>query len=240
MEESCDDCALRQVNFPEAAQRASFGLWILKLDQASFLGRVGLHLAHLYLCKTCIQRSILLSKECHFFWLDFDLLVTMVLNSFRPFSTAGLILLFCAAQVLGFSGRVTQLVPDTGAWLGFSSGDGTPQPYNHTGYIAILGIEPAVHLMYVSLPLRDYEQTQLKTLYLKSYSKSHVMLLLTVQPFAGLSAVTDQACLDLASMIRKFEAVNSVVIIRFAHEMNGNWYPWGQQPLEYVGTTGLL
>ncbi len=23
-------------------------------------------------------------------------------------------------------------------------------------------------------------------------------------------------------------------MVRYAHEMNGNWFPWGQQPSEYI------
>ena len=33
-------------------------------------------------------------------------------------------------------------------------------------------------------------------------------------------------------------------MIRYAHEMNGNWYVWGQQPIEYIAShkmvTGIL
>jgi hypothetical protein len=38
----------------------------------------------------------------------------------------------------------------------------------------------------------------------------------------------------LMEVARQVASYAGVVYIRFGHEMNGNWYPWGQQPAEYI------
>ncbi|OGM33138.1 hypothetical protein A2962_05185 [Candidatus Woesebacteria bacterium RIFCSPLOWO2_01_FULL_39_61] len=37
----------------------------------------------------------------------------------------------------------------------------------------------------------------------------------------------------LSNFAQQVKGYSSPVILRFAHEMNGNWYPWGNRPLEY-------
>jgi len=37
----------------------------------------------------------------------------------------------------------------------------------------------------------------------------------------------------LSDFAQDIKAYGSPITIRFGHEMNGNWYPWGQRPLEY-------
>ena len=29
-------------------------------------------------------------------------------------------------------------------------------------------------------------------------------------------------------------------MVRYAHEMNGNWYPWGQFPIEYIASFQMV
>jgi beta-mannanase len=38
----------------------------------------------------------------------------------------------------------------------------------------------------------------------------------------------------ISSFAQQVKNYNSPVLLRFAHEMNGNWYPWGNRPAEYV------
>jgi beta-mannanase len=38
----------------------------------------------------------------------------------------------------------------------------------------------------------------------------------------------------LTAFAKQVKSYQKPVIIRFAHEMNGNWYPWGNRPGEYV------
>jgi hypothetical protein len=60
------------------------------------------------------------------------------------------------------------------------------------------------------------------------------ILLLTLEPHAGLAAMSDDVIDRLARDLADINAEGVPVVVRFAHEMNGSWYAWGQQPTEYV------
>ena len=50
----------------------------------------------------------------------------------------------------------------------------------------------------------------------------------------ALAAVAGEAVTGLAKDLAAFNADGVPVIVRFAHEMNGSWYPWSQQPGAYA------
>src|SRR5205085_3692890 len=57
---------------------------------------------------------------------------------------------------------------------------------------------------------------------------------LTLQPWGGLESVQESDCEDLSRICAFYEAHGiGGIFLRFAHEMNGNWYPWGQRPNLY-------
>ncbi|NYH00370.1 hypothetical protein BJ979_002995 [Schumannella luteola] len=62
------------------------------------------------------------------------------------------------------------------------------------------------------------------------------ILLLTLEPHGGLSTLSDTVIQRLAKDLRDINAEGVPVIVRFAHEMNGSWYAWGQQPELYIET----
>lgn len=78
-----------------------------------------------------------------------------------------------------------------------------------------------------------------------SYIKSQQMeLIVTWEPWnpdEGMTQTTDYLTEIIAgsqdSYIKEFansvKSYNAPVVIRFAHEMNGNWYPWGNRAEEY-------
>ena len=77
--------------------------------------------------------------------------------------------------------------------------------------------------------------------YLKSRSMKLVVAWEPWNPSEGMNQSTDylaeipKGTLDsyleeFGSSIKNYE---KLVIIRFGHEMNGNWYPWGRRPEEY-------
>ncbi len=72
-------------------------------------------------------------------------------------------------------------------------------------------------------------------MFLKDCAEQGMVCILTIEPFAGLQAVTAEATLALARRIVRWEAWGggAKVIVRFAHEMNGGWYAWGQRPSLY-------
>src|SRR5262249_1139329 len=56
----------------------------------------------------------------------------------------------------------------------------------------------------------------------------------------GLAAVTPAVADGLAARLAAYNARGVPVIVRFGHEMNGPWYPWGQRPAEYVAAFRTL
>ena len=60
------------------------------------------------------------------------------------------------------------------------------------------------------------------------------MAVIVAQPTFGLSEITTSAAEKFASVIQGYEEQGASMLIEFGHEMNGNWYAWGQQPSEYV------
>jgi hypothetical protein len=62
----------------------------------------------------------------------------------------------------------------------------------------------------------------------------HAALMLTLEPDGGLATVTDLAVTALAERLAGYNREGVPVFLRFAHEMNGSWYAWGQQPTAYV------
>jgi len=54
---------------------------------------------------------------------------------------------------------------------------------------------------------------------------------LTLEAFGGLRSFTRDDVLRLADLLASFQ---TPIILRWNHEMNGSWYPWGQQPALYI------
>ena len=60
------------------------------------------------------------------------------------------------------------------------------------------------------------------------------MAVIVAQPSKGLSQITTASAEKFASVIQGYEEQGASMLIEFGHEMNGNWYAWGQQPSEYI------
>ncbi|KAI9096215.1 hypothetical protein DFS34DRAFT_159274 [Phlyctochytrium arcticum] len=56
---------------------------------------------------------------------------------------------------------------------------------------------------------------------------------MTLMPHKGLDNVTDDAMTQLGLKCAEINSVGIPIMLRFAPEMNGNWYPWGQSPEKY-------
>lgn len=54
---------------------------------------------------------------------------------------------------------------------------------------------------------------------------------LTLETFGGLDAYRPGHVVEFADFLSGF---STPMILRWNHEMNGSWYPWGQQPARYV------
>ncbi|MET1064385.1 MAG: glycosyl hydrolase [Arthrobacter sp.] len=100
-------------------------------------------------------------------------------------------------------------------------------------YATDLGHKPAVTVSFTGFPYTDQEKMDLQRAVEQIRSSGQIMLL-TLEPDGGLASVTPQAAAGLATDLSKFNADGVPVIVRFAHEMNGAWYPWSQQPELYI------
>jgi hypothetical protein len=139
---------------------------------------------------------------------------------------AALVLLLAAA-VPHPARALERLEPPTGCYLGFNLGAGD----SIEGLSARLGLVPAVFVQFYGFPLSASQRTNVVNFLNEVFHLGGIPLL-SLEPFDGLAAVTPSVVADLAELCYSFETQGiSGIMIRFAHEMNGNWYPWGQQPL---------
>lgn len=120
--------------------------------------------------------------------------------------------------------------PDDGVWLGASV---QWEEETVEDYAERLGHDPAVVVTFVDLPMTG-EERELTDLAMFQARQAGSMLLLTLEPVDGLDAVTDDVVADLVDMVDDYSRQGVPVLIRFAHEMNGSWYAWGQQPHAYL------
>ncbi|MGB8021220.1 MAG: glycosyl hydrolase [Candidatus Nanopelagicales bacterium] len=96
-----------------------------------------------------------------------------------------------------------------------------------------MGHTPAVAVQFTDFPYDD-ETWKHTTDAVAQVRAEGGILLLTLEPHAGLDAISDEAINRLADDLRAVNDAGTPVIVRFAHEMNGSWYAWGQQPSQYI------
>ncbi|HEY3524232.1 MAG TPA: glycosyl hydrolase [Candidatus Limnocylindrales bacterium] len=96
-----------------------------------------------------------------------------------------------------------------------------------------LGRTPAVWVQFVGFPFSPEDRTNLAG-FVDAVAAQHGTALLTVEPNAGLAAVDEAAIADLVTVVAAANDAGVPVLVRFAHEMNGSWYAWGEQPAAYV------
>jgi hypothetical protein len=126
----------------------------------------------------------------------------------------------------------SELVPASGAWFGVNL-DWEDKPL--TDYAQRLGHKPAVSVSFTGFPYDDRGNDYLH-MAADQIRADGQMMLLTLEPEAGLGTVTEEAVQQLTADLHEINESGVPVIVRFAHEMNGSWYAWGQQPVAYVDT----
>lgn len=125
---------------------------------------------------------------------------------------------------------VTADAPTRGALLGVSL------DWEHDSvadYTARLGRAPATVVTFTQLPLAEQDRTNVLAAARQAAAEGS-SLLLTLEPGGGLDTVTDTAVAGVVDTLRSVNALGVPVVVRFAHEMNGSWYAWGQRPEAYV------
>ena len=120
--------------------------------------------------------------------------------------------------------------PVEGSYFGVNLdwSDLTPAEYNQT-----LGHRAAVFVQFFQFPLTSGDFAQLDAT-IKSVKAESGMLMITLEPWGGLETVTPDAVAALVEKLAEYNAEGTALFVRFAHEMNGSWYPWSQQPSEYI------
>jgi hypothetical protein len=122
------------------------------------------------------------------------------------------------------------LAPASGAWFGVNLDWENDSP---AAYAGRLGRTPAVFVEFAAFPLDDATGTRLDAV-IDQVAAVGGMALLTLEPHNGLDAVTPAVATELGGRLAGYNRLGVPVFVRFAHEMNGSWYPWSQQPAEYV------
>ena len=100
-------------------------------------------------------------------------------------------------------------------------------------YSSRLGNAPAVYVLFAKFPLT---QDALGYVYYiaELIKAQNGALMLTLEPNDGLSSVTTDSANALAGQLQGVNANGVPIYLRFAHEMNGSWYAWSQDPAEYI------
>ena len=106
-------------------------------------------------------------------------------------------------------------------------------------YRARLGHGAAVAVRFFCLPLCDGEDAALEE-FISQVALENSMAMLTMEPYQGLAAVTPAVAENLALRIAAYNGAGVPIFLRFAHEMNGSWYPWCQKPEEYIAAYRLV
>ncbi len=96
------------------------------------------------------------------------------------------------------------------------------------------GLTPDVFVYFTSFPMSEAQAQWLDEAVVQVAAAGR-KLVLTLEPHDGLGVVTAEAAEQLAAQLADYNEVMGVpIFLRFAHEMNGSWYAWSQQPAEYV------
>ena len=95
-----------------------------------------------------------------------------------------------------------------------------------------IGFAPACAVSFVEMPLRDIDRHNLQGAF-DQVKANGGLLLVTLEPTRGLASISAADNEEIAALCASYETQGVDTMLRFAHEMNGSWYSWGQQPLAY-------
>jgi len=135
-----------------------------------------------------------------------------------------------APEVSATPTPTNRLVPASGTYFGVNLDWSTDSParFNQN-----LGHNAAVFVQFCQFPLGEADLKSLEDT-VTAVAEEGGMVMITLEPWNGLGSVTTEAAETLADLAADYNARGVPIIIRFAHEMNGSWYPWSQQPTEYI------
>ncbi len=137
-----------------------------------------------------------------------------------------------ACPLDGTVAAASPLVPARGAWFGMSldwGRDSVPAVRDRVG----AGRTPAAWVQFAGFPIDAADESNLDG-FIEQVRGVGGIGLITLEPNDGLAAVTPAAADAAAALLADYRACGVPLLVRFAHEMNGSWYRWGQDPERYV------
>ncbi len=141
------------------------------------------------------------------------------------------------SKTAGISDRpLARLEPSSGAYFGVNLDWASDSP---SAYDQRLGHKAAVFVQFLTFPLGNADLDSLDATS-RAVKDAGGMVMFTLEPNEGLDAVTAEACQTLADKLATYNEQGVSTFVRFAHEMNGSWYPWSQQPTAYIKAFRLL
>lgn len=120
--------------------------------------------------------------------------------------------------------------PGAGPYFGVNLDWGKDSP---SAYAERLGAVPAVFVTFAPFPPQEADWANIDAA-AEAAGELGASLMLTLEPHGGLRTVRTDSAGALAERLRRYNERGVPVFVRFAHEMNGSWYPWSQDPAGYV------
>ena len=96
-----------------------------------------------------------------------------------------------------------------------------------------MGETPAVYVLFSDFPMDEGAFGYVRFV-ADQVRAQGAALMLTLEPNKGLETVTPASAKALAEQLAMVNETGVPVYLRFAHEMNGSWYAWSQDPEAYV------
>ncbi|MGB2921458.1 MAG: glycosyl hydrolase [Mycobacterium sp.] len=121
------------------------------------------------------------------------------------------------------------IIPDSGVLFGVNLDWESETLAEHR---ANMDHRPAVAVQFSDIPYDRATWEHSKSAVAQIRENGGVMVL-TLEPHGGLDTISPEVILTLAHDLLDLNNQGVPVIVRFAHEMNGSWYAWGQQPQRY-------
>ncbi len=131
---------------------------------------------------------------------------------------------------------LARLEPVTGTYFGVNLDWVTDSP---AAFDRRLGRRAAVFVQFGNFPPGKGDLASLDAT-MHAVTGTGAMVMITLEPYGGLASVTPAAASALAARLARYNSQGIPIFVRFAHEMNGSWYPWSQQPAMYVKAFRIL